>query len=210
MPALGGSTRQPACCLLLSVLISAHLPRPISFPWCFASFLLVFLSGSIGNPSFPSSLSYYLSFRSCSILDSWTIDRTTDNMSKGHYHDMSAGTQNQGNKLGDRSCIRQSRLFESMKVEIASRTSSALVTSNGTPTRKRWTSHELHCIALHLFLLLLLLLLLLILLLLLNSLFLFLLLLHEQVCMKVIKCLIILVHQHQSPMGALREEEVHP
>ena len=32
-------------------------------------------------------------------------------MSKGHYHDMSAGTQNQGNKLGDRSCIRQSRLY---------------------------------------------------------------------------------------------------
>ena len=32
-------------------------------------------------------------------------------MSKGHYHDMSVGSQNQGNKLGDRSCIRQSRLY---------------------------------------------------------------------------------------------------
>ena len=30
---------------------------------------------------------------------------------KGHYHNDSGGTQNQGNSLGDRSCIRQSKLF---------------------------------------------------------------------------------------------------
>lgn len=29
----------------------------------------------------------------------------------GHKHDSSAGTQNQGNTLGDRSCVRQSRLY---------------------------------------------------------------------------------------------------
>ena len=105
------TTRQPAC-LLLSVLISAHLPRPISFPWCFASFLLVFLSGLIGNP-LASLLLCPTTFLSVLAL-SWIpglLIAPQDNMSKGHYHDMSAGTQNQGNKLGDRSCIRQSRLY---------------------------------------------------------------------------------------------------
>ena len=28
-----------------------------------------------------------------------------------HYHDPQAGTQNQGNSLGTRSCVRQSKLF---------------------------------------------------------------------------------------------------
>ena len=33
-------------------------------------------------------------------------------MSRGHYHQGGAGTtQNQGNQLGDRPCVRQSRLF---------------------------------------------------------------------------------------------------
>jgi hypothetical protein len=31
--------------------------------------------------------------------------------SRGHHHNPLAGTQNQGNSLGDRSCIRQSKLF---------------------------------------------------------------------------------------------------
>ena len=29
----------------------------------------------------------------------------------GHWHDSTAGTQNQGNHIGDRSCVRQSKLY---------------------------------------------------------------------------------------------------
>ena len=32
-------------------------------------------------------------------------------MSRGHHHNATAGTQNQGNSLGDRSSVRQSKLF---------------------------------------------------------------------------------------------------
>ena len=32
-------------------------------------------------------------------------------MSRSHLHNSSAGTQNQGNTLGDRSCVRQSKLY---------------------------------------------------------------------------------------------------
>jgi len=49
-------------------------------------------------------------------------------MSSGHKHNSSAGTQNQGNSLGDRSCVRQSKLYR--KYESGNDIKSILGTTN--------------------------------------------------------------------------------
>jgi hypothetical protein len=36
-------------------------------------------------------------------------------MSQGHWHDPRAGSQNLGNHLGSRSCVRQSRLYREVR-----------------------------------------------------------------------------------------------